>query len=349
MSATITIGDKAIGKGSPCFVIAEAGVNHNGDVALAEQLIDAAADAHADAVKFQTFVPERLVSSSAEKAAYQKETTGGGSQQEMLAKLALPRSAWARLKAHAERRGVMFFSTPFDEESADLLVRLGVPALKIGSGELTNHLLLSHVAKAGLPLLLSTGMATLEEVKAGVDVARSAGAPVAVFHCVSSYPAEPKDCNLRAMETLREALGCAVGFSDHTLGLAVPTAAVAIGAELLEKHLTLDTSMSGPDHRASLDPPAFAELVRAVRAVEAARGDGVKRPTSAEDEVRRVARRSLFWTRAKARGSVVERADVQALRPATGLSPARFSEVVGRRVGVDVQAGAMIALEDLTA
>lgn len=347
MTRTLRIGARQVGGGAPCFVIAEAGVNHNGDVALAEQLIDAAAAAGADAVKFQTFVPERLVSSSADKAAYQKETTGGGSQKEMLEKLALPQSAWPRLQAHAKRRGICFFSTPFDEESADLLLGLGVPALKIGSGELTNHLLLAHVAKAGVPVLLSTGMATLDEVKAGAEVARAAGAPIAVFQCVSSYPAEARDCNLAAMQTLRAALGCPVGFSDHTLGLTVPAAAVAMGAELLEKHLTLDTSMAGPDHRASLDPRAFAELVAAVRAVEAARGDGEKRPTPAEEDVRRVARRSLFWARSRPRGAVVERTDVQALRPGTGLSPARSDVVIGRRLAADVVAGAMVALEDL--
>lgn len=347
MSNTLSIGTAIVGGGAPCFVIAEAGVNHNGDVALAEQLIDAAAAAGADAVKFQTFVPERLVSSSADKAAYQKETTGGGSQKEMLEKLALPPSAWPRLQAHARRRGICFFSTPFDEESADLLLDLGVPALKIGSGELTNHLLLAHVARAKVPVLLSTGMAKLDEVKAGAEVARSAGAPIAVFQCVSSYPAEARDCNLRAMDTLRAALGCPVGFSDHTLGLTVPTAAVAMGAELLEKHLTLDTTMEGPDHRASLDPRAFAELVVAVRAVEAARGDGEKRPTPAEEDVRRVARRSLFWARSRPRGAVVERADLQALRPGTGLSPARLDVVIGRRLATDVVAGALVALEDL--
>ena len=345
--AGIEIGGQQVGGAAPCFVIAEAGVNHNGDVALAERLIDAAADAHADAVKFQTFAPDRLVSSSADKAAYQKQTTGGGTQREMLERLALPTSAWPRLKERAARRGVLFFSTPFDEVSADLLLDLGVPALKIGSGELTNHLLLSHVSNARVPLLLSTGMATMDEVRAGVDVARAHGAPLALFHCVSSYPAEAADCNLRAMATLRAALACPVGFSDHTLGLTVPIAAVAMGAELLEKHLTLDPSMEGPDHRASLDPRGFAELVVAVRAVEASLGDGEKRPRAAEQDVRRVARRSLFWARSVKRGAVIERGDLRALRPASGISPARFGELVGKRTAVDVEAGAMIKAEDL--
>lgn len=341
------IGGEVVGAPARCFVIAEAGVNHNGDVALAERLIDAAADARADAVKFQTFTPARLVSSSADKAAYQQETTGGGTQRELLEQLALPATAWAHLKQHAARRGILFFSTPFDEASADLLLELGVPALKIGSGEITNHLLLTHVARAGVPLLLSTGMATMDEVRAGVEVARAHGAPMALFHCVSSYPAEPKDCNLRAMDTMRQALACPVGFSDHTLGVAVSIAAVAMGAELLEKHLTLDRKLVGPDHRASLEPAAFRELVDAVRAVEAARGSGDKGPTAAEEDVRRVARRSLFWARAVKAGAKVVRADLEALRPAAGMSPARYLEVLGKRATRDVVGGALVQPGDV--
>lgn len=349
MSVEVRIGDRQIGNGAPCFIIAEAGVNHNGDVALAERLIDAAADAKADAVKFQTFTPARLVSSSADKAAYQRETTGSGSQRDMLEQLALPRTAWARLKQHAARRGMLFFSTPFDEASADLLLEVGVRALKIGSGEITNHLLLTHVAKARVPLLLSTGMATMDEVKASVEVARAHGAPVALFHCVSSYPAEPKDCNLRAMDTMRQALGCPVGFSDHTLGDSVAIAAVAMGAELFEKHLTLDRTMPGPDHRASLEPGAFAALVAAIRDVEAARGDGDKRPMPAEEDVRRVARRSLFWARGVRAGALIERADLEALRPAGGMSPARYLDVLGKRAARDVAAGALVQPGDVSA
>lgn len=347
MTRTLQIGARQVGGGAPCFVIAEAGVNHNGDVALAERLIDAAADANADAVKFQTFTPARLVSASADKAAYQKETTGGGSQREMLEQLALPPAAWPRLKAHAEKRGILFFSTPFDEQSADLLLALGVPALKIGSGELTNHLLLSHVARARVPVLLSTGMSTMDEVRAGVDVVSAHGAPTAVFHCVSSYPAAAADCNLRAMERMRGALGCPVGFSDHTLGDAVALAAVALGAELLEKHLTLDCAMAGPDHRASLEPAPFRALVAAVRDVEAARGDGEKRPVPAEEDVLRVARRSLFWARAVRAGDVIERADLEALRPASGLSPARYLDVIGQRAARDLKPGELVRQEDV--
>jgi N,N'-diacetyllegionaminate synthase len=335
------------GNGARCFVIAEAGVNHNGDVALAAQLVDAAAAAGADCVKFQTFTPSRLVSSSADKAAYQKETTGGGTQREMLEKLALPDDAWPRLLARAQEKGIAFMSTPFDEASADLLVKMGVPALKIGSGELTNHMLLDHVARARLPVLLSTGMASLDEVRAAVDVLRAHGTSLALFHCVSSYPASASDCNLRAMATMRTAFDVPVGFSDHTLGVDVALAAVAMGAELIEKHLTLDTTMAGPDHRASLAPGDFARLVRGIRDVESALGDGVKAPRPAEIDVRSVARRSLFWARDVAAGAVIVREDIEALRPAGGMEPGLWRDVVGRTAAASVRAGARLNSEDL--
>jgi N-acetylneuraminate synthase/N,N'-diacetyllegionaminate synthase len=247
----------------------------------------------------------------------------------------------------ARGRGILFMSTPFDEESADLLVRLGVPALKIGSGELTNHLLLAHVAKMRLPVLLSTGMATMEEVRAARAVVVEKAAPLALFHCVSSYPAQAADCNLRAMAAMRTAFGCPVGFSDHTLGTTVATAAVALGAELVEKHLTLDCSMEGPDHRASLEPDGMRRLVEVIRATEAALGDGVKAPRPAEQDVRRVARRSLFWTMDLSPGSVVGREHVEALRPATGLEPARFREVIGKTLRSAVRGGAPVRTEEL--
>lgn len=335
------------GGGAPCFVIAEAGVNHNGELALAEQLVDAAADAGADCVKFQTFTPERLVSSSAAKAAYQQETTGGGSQREMLEKLALPDDAWPRLMARAQGRGIAFMSTPFDEASADLLVKMGVPALKVGSGELTNHMLLDHLARARLPMLLSTGMATLDEVRTAVDVVRAHGVPLALFHCVSSYPAKASDCNLRAMATMRVAFEVPVGFSDHTLGVEVTLAAVAMGAELIEKHLTLDTNMPGPDHRASLAPKDFARLVAGIRGVESAMGDGDKRPRPSEIDVRAVARRSLFWARDVAAGAIVSRADIEALRPSGGMDPCMWRDVMGRTLAKSVKAGALVKSEEL--
>jgi N-acetylneuraminate synthase/N,N'-diacetyllegionaminate synthase len=322
-----------LGEG-PAFVIAEAGVNHNGDLDLAHRLVDAAADAGADAVKFQTFRTDALVSGTAPKARYQVETTGGAeSQRAMLARLELTADAHAGLREHATRRGLVFFSTPFDEASADLLDGLDVALLKVPSGELTNLPLLRHVAAKGRPVLLSTGMSTLDEVATAVDTIRAAGdPPLAILHCVSAYPAPVEDTNLRAIDALRARFGCPVGLSDHSLGLEIALAAVARGATVLEKHLTLDRALPGPDHRASLTPADFAALVRGVRAVEAALGDGDKRPMPSEIDTRAVARRSLVAARALPAGHRLARADVAIKRPGTGIAPGELDRVLGRRL-----------------
>jgi N-acetylneuraminate synthase/N,N'-diacetyllegionaminate synthase len=338
--AGFVIGRHRIGGGAPAFVIAEAGVNHNGDLELARRLIDAAAAAGADAVKFQTFRTDALVSAAAPKARYQLETTGGAeSQRGMLTRLELSAEAHAGLREHATRRGLVFFSTPFDEDSADLLDRLGVEVLKVPSGEVTNLPLVRHVAAKGRPVLLSTGMSTLDEVAAAVETIRAAGdPPLAILHCVSAYPAPAEDTNLRAMDTLRARFGCPVGLSDHSLGLEIALAAVARGAAALEKHLTLDRALPGPDHRASLEPAQFAALVRGVRTVEAALGDGDKRPMPSELDTRAVARRSLVAARALPAGHRLVRADVAIKRPGTGIPPAELSRVLGRRLSRAVAA-----------
>ncbi len=346
----VRIAGNAIGAG-PVFVIAEGGVNHNGDPDLAHRLVDAAADAGADAVKFQTFDPDALAAAGAPMADYQRASgERGHDQREMLARLTLPRDAWAGLQRHARERGIVFLSTPFDAGSAALLDGLDVPAFKIGSGELTNLPFIELVAGYGRPMLLSTGMADMREVADAVDALRAAGdPPVALFHCVSSYPAAPADANLRAITTLRAAFGVPAGWSDHTPGIELPMAAVAMGASMVEKHLTLDRSMAGPDHAASLEPDAFRAMTAAIRAVEAAVGTGDKRPVAAEVGVAAVARRSLHWTRDAAAGSVVGTADLVALRPATGLSPARLGDVVGRRTARAVTAGTPVRPDDLEA
>jgi N,N'-diacetyllegionaminate synthase len=348
-SKTITIAGRAIGEGQRCFVIAEAGVNHNGDPDLARRLVDVAADAGADAVKFQTFDPATLVTASAPKAAYQERNDGTSrSQREMLEALVLPRQLHHELRARAEAKGLLFLSSPFDEGSADFLIGLGVPALKVASGELTNHLLLEHLAGKGVPLLVSTGMAVLDEVSAALAVLRRAGdPPVALFHCVSNYPCAPEEANLRAMATLRDRFGLPVGWSDHTLGIEVALASVALGAAVLEKHFTLDRTLPGPDHLASLEPLELASLVRGVRAVELARGSGEKRPTPAERAVAKVARRSLYWRGSLPAGSVVRREDLVALRPGDGLSPSRLSDVLGRTLKRAVAAGGKVELDSL--
>ncbi len=330
---------------SRCLIIAEAGVNHNGDLALAERLVDAAADAGADVVKFQTFDPASLCAPDAPKADYQKQSSSGQNQNEMLAQLVLSDDAHRVLKTRAEARGLVFMSTPFDKRSADMLDALPVGSFKIGSGELTHHALLEHVASKGKPMFVSTGMATLAEVEAAMAVL--AGARVTLLHCVSCYPADPKDANLRAMQTLRDRFHVPVGWSDHTLGIDVAIAAAALGAEVIEKHLTLDCSMPGPDHAASLEPKAFAEMVRSIARVSSALGTGVKAPVADELAVARVARRSLYWSRSLAEGSVISEPDLLALRPATGLAPAAASSLIGRKLARAVVANTRVDAADV--
>ena len=344
------IGPRLIGGGAPCFVIAEAGVNHDGDPERARRLVEAAAAAGADAVKFQTFDAGRLATTAAPKAAYQVATTGDGeSQLEMLRRLQLSNEAHRMLAEAARAAGLIFLSTPFDPPSADLLDSLDVPAFKLSSGELTNLPFLAYVAAKRRPLLVSTGMADLAEVEAAVDTIHETGArDLALLHCVSSYPAAPEDANLRAMDTLAARFQVPVGFSDHTLGLEVALAAVARGACVLEKHVTLDRTAPGPDHAASLEPAEFAALVRGVRRVEAALGHGRKEPAAAEADVARVARRSLVASRDIPEGAALTAGAVTALRPGTGLSPALLPSLLGRRARHAIAAGTLITLDMLS-
>jgi N,N'-diacetyllegionaminate synthase len=307
--------------------------------------VDVAADAGADAIKFQTFDPERLVSPLARKAEYQVSNTGSTeSQLDMLRRLVLPEAALAPLAAQAQERGLIFLSTPFDEASADLLEQLGMAAYKVPSGEITNHELVAHVAAKGKPVLMSTGMSTLAEVAAAVQVVREHGdPPLALLHCVSSYPAAVADSNLKAIGAMRTAFGVPVGWSDHTEGIQVSLAAVAAGADVLEKHFTLDRGLPGPDHRASLEPGELASLVQSVRAIESAMGDGVKRPTDAELANSAAVRRSLHASRPLAAGHVLAATDLVALRPGTGLPPALRDRLVGRRLRVGVDRGEMLS------
>jgi N-acetylneuraminate synthase len=314
------------------FVIAEAGVNHNGDLDMARRLVDVAAAAGADAVKFQTFTVERLVTRSAATAEYQQRATGGTTQRDLLAALELSERDHEALWAHCAARSIEFMSTPFDVDSARYLKRLGVRRLKISSTDVTNLPMLEVVGALGLPVILSTGMADMAEVEAAVGTLRGAGCTeLAVLQCVSNYPAAPGDTNLRVMDTYARAFGVPVGLSDHTTGLAVAIAAAALGAAYVEKHFTLDRSLPGPDHQASLEPAELEALVRAIRDVTAALGDGVKRPAPGELPVRAVARKSLVAARELAAGAVLGHNDIAILRPGTGLSPARLGEVVGRR------------------
>lgn len=343
------IGDRTVGNGHPCFVIAEAGVNHDGDVEIAHRLVDVAADAGADAVKFQTFDTDALVTKDAPKAAYQIETTGAAeSQHEMLKKLELPRDAHARLKVHCEQRGLLFLSTPFDPPSIDFLATLGVLAFKSPSQELINLPYLRQMARHRRPMIVSTGNSTMGEVDAAVRTIEAEAAPFGLLHCTSQYPAAAASANLRAMDTLARAYRVPVGYSDHTLGTAVAIAATALGATILEKHYTLDRRRSGPDHRASLEPGELASLVRDIRSAEAALGDGRKQPAPGEREVGVVARKSLVAARDLPAGTLLDFDSVAAKRPGTGLSPALTDLVLGRRLRVALKEGALITFDVLS-
>lgn len=332
------------------FVIAEAGVNHNGSIDLALRLVEEARQAGADAVKFQTFRAERLVSRSAQKAQYQKRNTDGADTQfEMLERLELSDDDHRTLLAHCRMAGITFLSSPFDEESADLLDELGVEAFKIPSGELTNLALLRHLADKGRPLILSTGMATLAEVGEAVDVIVASGnRQLSLLHCLTEYPAPFAEVNLRAMLTLKDAFGFPVGYSDHTPGLEIAIAAVALGASIIEKHFTLSRDLPGPDHRSSLEPSELAQMVEAIRNVEQALGDGVKSPAPCELKNIPIARKSVVAERDFAAGERLTRQNVAIKRPGDGIQPRDLEKVVGRTVAVDIKAGDVVTWEDLT-
>jgi N-acetylneuraminate synthase len=355
MQKTFSIDGYSIGIGCPCFVIAEAGVNHNGELEKALALVNAAKEARADAVKFQTFCAERLVCKNAPKARYQVETTGANeSQCEMLKRLELSPDDHRRLLDHCREIGILFLSSPFDEQDADFLESLGVPAYKIPSGELTNLPYLAHIARKGKPMIVSTGMATLGEVETAIETIRAAGNPdLALLHCVSNYPAAPQDVNLRAMLTLQQAFGAPVGYSDHVRSNEISIAAVALGACIIEKHFTLDRDLPGPDHRASLEPHELVTLVKAIRNVEKALGTGCKRPTNSEAETASVARKSLTAACDIPAGSLITEEMLTVKRPGTGLPPSMRPYIMGRRVRTDlpgggVLRGSLIKLEDLT-
>jgi len=343
----VRIGNKWIGEGEPCFIIAEAGVNHNGDINLAKKLIDVAEEAGADAVKFQTFNAEAVVTREAEKAAYQKAATGAnGSQLEMIKKLELAEKDFAGLYDYAQEKGIIFLSSPFDQASVDILDNLGVPAFKIPSGEITNFPLLEYIARKKKPLIFSTGMSTLGEVEEALGVLRREGVrEIILLHCVSSYPAKVADMNLKVMETLRYAFRLPVGLSDHTLGITVPIAAIALGACIIEKHFTLDRSLPGPDHKASLEPGELQEMVGAIRDVEAAMGDGVKRLTKDERETQKVARRSLVARVDIPGGATITEEMLAIKRPGTGIEAKYLGMVIGRRAKENIPKDDLITWE----
>jgi N,N'-diacetyllegionaminate synthase len=311
------------------FIIAEAGVNHNGRLDLAYQLIDVAKDAGADAVKFQTFKAENVVSRLADKAEYQKKTTGSNeSQFEMIKKLEISFDDFIKLKKYCDKKEIIFLSTPFDHQSIDFLYDL-IDIYKIPSGEIINHPYLKHIAAKNKPIIMSTGMANLGEVGEAINTILSVNskANISLLHCTTNYPAPYEEVNLKAMQTLAVAFKLPVGYSDHTLGIEVPVAAVAMGAKIIEKHFTLDKKLSGPDHKASLEPSELKEMVKAIRNIEIALGDGIKKPNKSEIEIMKVARRSLIATRDIRVGEIIKESDIAIKRPGTGILP-KFKEIV---------------------
>ena len=330
------------------FIIAEAGVNHNGSLKLAKKLVDVAVSAGADAVKFQTFKAEAVVSRFAPKAEYQKQTTDANeSQLEMIKKLELSYEDFEELFRYCKNRGIIFMSTPFDIESARFLKDLGVEIFKIPSGEITNYLLLKEIGSYGKEIILSTGMADLGEIEDALEVLTTAGTPkekITVLHCNTEYPTPYEDVNLRAMLTIKEAFKVKVGYSDHTLGIEIPVAAVALGACVIEKHFTLDKNLPGPDHRASLEPEELKAMVRAIRNVEKALGSGIKKPSPSELKNLPIARKSIVARRAIKKGEIFTEENLTVKRPGTGISPMRWNEVLGRKAPRDFKQDEMIEI-----
>lgn len=328
------------------YVIAEIGVNHNGDINLAKKMIDAAKDAGADAVKFQTFKSENLVSTYAEKAEYQKVTTGSDeSQLDMIKKLELSFEDFKELAAYCKKSGIAFASTPFDFESIRFLNTIDMPFWKIPSGEITNLPYLIEIAKTKKPVIMSTGMSSLEEIYAAINVLKKYGTKeITLLHCNTAYPTPYQDVNLKAMQTLRDAFNLPVGYSDHTKGIEVPIAAAALGAVVLEKHFTLDRNMEGPDHKASLEPDELKQMVASVRHIEAAIGSADKTPTESEIINRDIARKSIVAKTAIKAGELFTEDNITVKRPGNGISPMKWFEVLGKTAPRDFSFDELIEL-----
>ena len=328
------------------FIIAEAGVNHNGNLSTAKQLIDAAASSGADAVKFQTFKADELVCENAEKADYQRANTGNNeSQLSMLKKLELPEAAFVELKNYCDQRGIVFLSTPFDIDSLKFLISIGISMVKIPSGEITNYPLLREIGKSGLDVILSTGMCELEEVNQAISVLKEFGTKeITVLQCNTEYPTPFVDANLRAMLTLGRETGCRYGYSDHTEGTDVAIAAVALGACIIEKHFTLDKMMKGPDHIASIEPKELSMLVTSVRNVEKALGTGIKSVSKSERKNRSIARKSIVAKKTIHKGEMFSEDNLTTKRPGNGISPMHWNDLIGRTSNRDFQKDEVITI-----
>ncbi len=344
----VKVGKRWVGDGEPCFVVAEAGANHNRDLGMGKELIDAAAAAGADAVKFQTYSAETLYSKKTPKFSY-LEGVSSKETWDLIKEIELPREWQADLAAHAAKREIMFFSTPFDYRAVDELAALGVPAFKVASFEIVDLPLIKYAAAKGRPMILSTGLATYEDIHDALQACWAAGnRDVVLLQCVSLYPAPPARMNLRAIATMRQAFGVPVGLSDHTLGIHVAVAAVAVGACLVEKHFTLSRSLPGPDHPFAVEPGELKEMVRQIREVEAAMGDGLKLgPSPEEQEMHKKARRSLVAARPILKGTSIARDMIAIKRPGSGIRPKFLDLVVGRVAKVDIEEDTVLTWEML--
>lgn len=327
------------------YIIAEAGVNHNGRFELACKLVDAAKDAGVDCIKFQTFKSSLLVSHNAQKADYQKDTTGEGSQVDMLKKLELSYEEFLALKDYCDKVGICFLSTPFDFDSIAFLNSIDMPFWKVPSGEVTNYPYLVALAKTGKPVVMSTGMCEMNEIQAAIDALRENGTKdIKLLHCNTEYPTPFEDVNLRAMATMREAFGLEVGYSDHTKGIEVPVAAVALGATVIEKHFTLNRNMEGPDHKASLEPDELAKMVSSIRNIERALGKGDKTPSPSEKKNITVARKSIVAAKHIKAGEIFTAENITVKRPGTGISPMKWNDVLGAKAVRDFEEDELIEI-----
>lgn len=336
---TIIINKKKIGFDYKPYIIAEAGVNHNGQLDLALKLVEKAAWAGADAIKFQTFDPNTLVTKNSTKAKYQYEDRGNETQYEMLKRLMLRRENHHILKQRAESLGLTFLSTPFSSEDVEFLSQLGIQAFKVGSGDMNNIPLLKIIAKKNLPIILSTGMSTLAEVKESVSAIQNAGNnDIILLHCTTNYPTPFNEVNLRVMATLRREFGLLVGYSDHTLGIEVPIAAASLGAVVIEKHFTVDRTLPGPDHKASLEPNELKKMILSVRNIKIALGSSEKKPNISEIEIAKIARKSIIAKHYIQKGKSVEMDDLDIKRPGTGIEPKHIDDLVGKKAKFDIAA-----------
>lgn len=335
----VKIASKIIGQGHSCYIIAEAGVNHNGSLEIAKKLADVAYEVGADAVKYQTYKTENLVASGQNLFDYQKETVGNVTQGQMLKKLELTEDEFNELARYCRDKGITFISSPHSFEAIEFLDKL-VPAYKFGSGDLTNIPALEQAAKKGKPIILGTGMATMDEVKRALDTIRSQGnEKIIALHCTTNYPCPPEEANLNAMKSMMDELDCLIGYSDHTKGDEAAVASTALGAVMLEKHLTLDKGMEGPDHRSSLEPSEFKVMVEKIRLIEEMMGSDIKEPTDSEKKIINQVRKGIKAKKKIIQGQKISRKDIELMRPTTGLAPDRIDDVVGKKAKKDIAKG----------